>query len=770
MKQLYYVIQTLLHGRGGNVIKVISLGLGLTISILLFSRVAYERSFDTCFREYDRICQVWSIFTVNGKQFDKQRQNCGPVAGAIMENFPKEVEAATTLVNWWNEPLFLGDNRYDVESGIVADSLFFQTLGIKVLSGNPVQELQQLRTAFLSQSMARRMFGDEDPVGKSFSQGHIRDVTVRGVFEDVPANTTIHPDVVYSMATLFAEEHFNYSWQGGDSWLQYVRLRPGADMEAVNSRMEAMIDKYRSDEDRKQYGYTAFLAPLTETYRQTDGVQMMTQVMFVLGLAILLIATLNYVLVSIASLSRRAKAIGVHKCSGASAGGIMGMFLLETLLIILASLGVMAVLLYVFSDFVEDVTSAPLHLLFAPERLWVPALVVGFLFVVGGVLPGRLFATIPVTQVFRRYVEGKKGWKRPLLFVQFAGVAFLCGVMCVVTAQYSYVMSGDLGYRAERVALGYATFSHQEREAAYQFFKGLPYVEEVSSANSTPPFGYSGAMIQADNGQSLFSARFCYFMREDYIKLMGFRFKQGRMAQKDDEIIVNETFAERMNWGDEVLGRTVNVEGGRFKVTGQLYDFRIGDFYDEPAPFAALYSPAFYGYLHLRLKEPFKKNLQQLNKAVAEAFPTRVIEFKGLEEMNARRYDSERIFRNAALLASVCMLFVMLMGLIGYTADEVHRRSKEIAIRKVNGAEALCILRLLTRDVLVVALPAVAIGSAAAWYVGRLWLDRFQVEIPLSWPVYLISALFVLVIIVACVVTKAWRIANENPVLSLKAE
>ena len=139
MKQLYYVIQTLLHGRGGNVIKVLSLGLGLTISILLFSRVAYERSFDTCFREADRICQVWSIFTVNGKQYDKQRQNCGPVAGAIMENFPREVEAATTLVNWWNEPLFLGDNRYDVETGIVADSLFFQTLGIKVWSGNPVQ-------------------------------------------------------------------------------------------------------------------------------------------------------------------------------------------------------------------------------------------------------------------------------------------------------------------------------------------------------------------------------------------------------------------------------------------------------------------------------------------------------------------------------------------------------------------------------------------------------------------------------------------------------
>lgn len=295
-------------------------------------------------------------------------------------------------------------------------------------------------------------------------------------------------------------------------------------------------------------------------------------------------------------------------------------------------------------------------------------------------------------------------------------------------------------------------------------------MEEVSSANSAPSAGYSGSMIQADNGQSLFSARCCYFMREDYVELMGFRFRQGRMARKDDEVIVNETFAEKMNWGDEVLGRTFLVEGARVKVVGQINDFRIGDFYDEPTPFVAFGNPAFYGYLHLRLKEPFTENLQKLNKAVAEAFPTRVIEFKGMEEMNARHYDSERIFRNAALVASVCMLFVMLMGLIGYTADEVHRRSKEIAIRKVNGAEASGILRLLTRDVLVVALPAVALGSAASWYVGRLWLERFQIEIPMSEAVYLLSAIVVLLVIVACVVTKAWGIANENPVLSLKAE
>ena len=143
MRQIHYVIQILLRGKGSIPFKVISLGLGLAMSILLFARVAYEQSYDTCFRDYDRIYQVWSQFVMNGEALEPQTMNMGPLAGAILESFPKEVEMATCtnryLASW---PLYYGNHRFN-ESKICADSLFFQTMGIEVLSGNPVQDLQQ---------------------------------------------------------------------------------------------------------------------------------------------------------------------------------------------------------------------------------------------------------------------------------------------------------------------------------------------------------------------------------------------------------------------------------------------------------------------------------------------------------------------------------------------------------------------------------------------------------------------------------------------------
>lgn len=135
MRQIYYVIRTLLRGRSSNVVKVISLGLGLTMSILLFARVAFEQSFDKCFKDYENLYQVFSIFTMNGEQLEPQDQNCGPVAGAILENFPKEVEAATSYCLWVNDPLYHGSVRFEVRK-LAADSLFFPDDGNRGLKRN----------------------------------------------------------------------------------------------------------------------------------------------------------------------------------------------------------------------------------------------------------------------------------------------------------------------------------------------------------------------------------------------------------------------------------------------------------------------------------------------------------------------------------------------------------------------------------------------------------------------------------------------------------
>lgn len=769
MKQIYYVIQTLLRGRGSNIIKVVSLGLGLTMSILLFARVAFEQSYDTCYKDYDNLYQIFSIFTANGEQFQPQKQNCGPVAGAILENFPQEVEAATSVAYFLGAPLYNGTVRFDART-LLADSLFFRTMGIEVLSGNPEKELMQQDVIFLSARLARKIFGDEDPIGKVLNYDKEMQFTVKGTYVDLPDNATMRPEGVVSMPTGWNRGWSNYSWRGGDSYYEYIRFRPGADKGVVNARLDALIQKYRPEEDKKAYGYTAFVKPIRDVYRNEDQVKRMDFIMSILALAILFIAALNYVLISISSLTYRAKAVGVHKCSGASGGTVFSMFLLETGIIIVLALMLMGLILLNFQEFIEDTTAAKLSVLFAPDRIWVPSAVVLALFIVGGVLPGRLFARIPVSQVFRRYTEGKKGWKRPLLFVQFAGVAFICGLMYVVMAQYNYVKDKDMGYDPHCVASANAYFGKdEESESALHFFRGLPYIEEVSCAISSPVSSYSGSMVEGEGGQSLFSTRTSR-APEDYFKMMGMTLKEGRPARATDEIVVNEAFAERMRWGNKALNHPLRMEGKNYKVVGVLKDFHIGSFYEPQDVIIFGYTRTFGNTVHVRLKEPFTENLRRLNKDVAEAYPGKTIDFEGMEQQILREYNPVRVFSNATILAAVTMFFIMLMGLIGYTTDEVRRRSKEIAIRKVNGAESIGILELLSKDILYVAGPAVIIGTLASWYVNGMWMEQFAAQVPLSWIVYVLIALAILIIIVACVIWKSWKIANENPVNSIKSE
>lgn len=768
MKQIYYVIQTLIHGKESIPFKVISLALGLGMSILLFARVAYEQSYDTCFRDYNRIYQVWSIFLMEGENPEPQTMNMGPLAGVILESFPKEVESATCtnyyLASW---PLYYGNVRFN-EKKICADSLFFQTMGIEVLSGNPVQDLQQPNVIYLSKSLAERMFGGENPIGKVISYNHERELTVRGTYADIPDNTTVKADAVISMPPAWAATQQNYSWDGGDSYYQYVRLRPEVNVEALNDRMKKMAEKYLPFRD--SWSYTAYVKPLRDTFREQDDVKRMYTIMMTLGLSILFITALNYALVSISSLSRRAKMVGVHKCSGASGSGIFGMFMLETCAVIILALLVMVLLLIGFRDFVEDTASTKLTNLFDGSRLWVPAATVALLLLVGGVLPGRLFARIPVTQVFRRYTEGKKGWKRPLLFIQFAGVAFICGLMCMVMMQYHYVMSKDMGFKTERIACTYQYFnSAEESDNAYNYFRSLPYIANVSSAYGNPLDGYSGCFINGENGEALFSARFDACM-DNYYDLMGIQLKEGRLPRDYNEAVINETFVDLMKWDKEAIGRIVHTLGDNITVCGVVKDFQINGFYAEPMPYIGFNTRRFNNELHFLLKEPFAENLQRLTEDAAKAFPDKTIDFTSMEESMRTIYNPVRVFRNATVVAGVVMFFIMLMGLLGYTTDEVQRRSKEIAIRKVNGAEALDILCLLGNDVLWVAIPAVIIGIALSGYVNNLWINAFTAQVSMSVTAYLGIGLAVLAVIISCVLIKAWRITNENPVKSIKSE
>ena len=770
MKQLYYVIQTLLHGRNANIIKIISLGLGLMMSILLFSRVAYEQSYDTCFKENENLYQLWVRFSTEDEIHPWSDYCLGKLAGSTFEALPDMVESACTSSEWLlDQPLYNGEAAFD-DFKILADSLIFQTMGIEVTSGTPVQDLQQIDVIYLSDELASRMFGGENPIGKVISYNKQMKLTVRGTYTDIPENSTLNPKAIISLPSVWKRGWGNYSWEGGDSWKSYIRIKPGTDITALNKRMNLVVQQNIPS----GIGFTmeAEARPIRDTYRNSDSVKRMTGIMVILAGSILFITALNYVLISISSLSRRAKAIGVHKCSGAETGTIFGMFLWETAITIGIALLVMVFLILNFQDFVEDTISTKIASLFAFDRIWVSLSVTGVLFLISGVLPGYVFSKIPVTQVFKRYTEGKKGWKRPLLFAQFTGVAFIGGIMMIVILQYHYVLNKDMGYNPEGIAVEYQYCRNYETgEAVKNFYQSLPYVESVASAQDTSPlWGYSGELMLDETGKSLFSTKYDY-MNEDFANLMGISLKQGRFPCERKEVATNETWLNRRGWSAEhAIGQTIQTEEGRVKIVGIIKDFQIGNFFEENRPFLMHFHPMFSGMIHLRLKEPFAENLQRLNKEAGEAFPGQTIEFESLEQALTESYNSVRVFRNATMVASFVILFITLMGLIGYTNDETQRRSKEIAIRKVNGAEASGILELLAKDVLWTALPAVLLGTLASWYVGEIWMSQFTATLGSTLPYFIMTAFVTLLMIVGVVVVKTWKIANENPVVSIKSE
>ena len=314
MKQLYYVIQTLMHGKNANVIKIVSLGLGLTMSILLFSRVAYEQSFDTCFKDNQNLYQLWNRFITEKETFQWSPMCIGKLAGGTFEALPDMVESASTVSTWLaSDPLYNGEVAFD-DRKVVADSLFFQTMGIEVTSGNPVQDLQQMDVIYLSDDLASRMFGGENPIGKVISYNKQMELTVRGTFADIPANSTMRPKAVISMPSIWKRGWGNYSWAGGDSWKSYIRIKPGTDIGTLNKRMNLVVQQ--NIPSIAGYKMEADARPIRDTYRNSDEVKRMSTIMAILAGSILFITALNYVLISISSLSRRAKAVGVHKCSG----------------------------------------------------------------------------------------------------------------------------------------------------------------------------------------------------------------------------------------------------------------------------------------------------------------------------------------------------------------------------------------------------------------------------------------------------------------------
>ena len=768
MKQLYYTIQTLLRGRGSNVIKVISLTLGLLVGILLFARVAFELNYDSYYSEPENLCITLRTGISDGIKKEPNIDNYGKLAEAIRENFPDEVEDATVLDLFSQSPLYHEGKKMEHVILATSKSHVFSTLGIKVLLGD-VSQLDRVDVIFISRSLARRLFADANPIGKTINIEIDYPLTVQGVFEDIPENTEFHFDGVYSFDTRSKQYGSERGGWGYDSSYHcMVRFRHPDEREKVEVRMPEMLKKYIHNYKGQSEEYS-FMTP-SQYHLQKPESRKIVMILSILGFAILLVAGMNNVLISVSSLAQRAKSVGIHKCNGASDGHIYRMFLYESALLILLSLLFVTVLLFTFKLEIEDLSGASLKALFTWQTLWVPILVSLILFLVIGLFPGKLFAAIPVTQVFHRFTAHRFVWKRSLLFIQFTGIAFILGLLMVILLQYNQVMTRDMGYKVDNLAVGWSPY--REIDKMDGILRGLPIVEEFCNASTIIYGGYMGQPYTDAHGKE-FMGRI-EFVDEHYVPVMGLQIIKGRNIQQDKEILINEEMVRQIGWTDSPIGK--NLEDGKNNfgtIVGVVKDYVVQSAYMPQAPVALMSNLEWMNVLNKRniiLKEPFGENLAKINTLMKEAFPTVDIVFRSARQEIDKQYQEVRRFRNVVIIASIAILLIALMGLFGFVNDEIQRRSKEIAIRKVNGAEVPDILRLVSGNIFWTALSAVLVGIVFAYIVSNKWLEQFSDRVSVNGGHFLVVIIIILLLIMGSVIGRSWNVANENPVNSIKNE
>ena len=777
MRYLYYTIQTLRRGRASSFIKLLSLTLGLLVGVLLFAQIAYELNYENCYPESDRLAMVRIQLSTEDTDALKTAIGDYPydgtvydvVAPTLAEEMAEWVESATTINTNGGRYVYYGNKLLEGTSYIRADTAYFRTMGIEVLEGDQ-RDLLRTGATFVSESFAKATFGDESPIGKELTLDKQDVLTVRGVYRDMPQNTFLgHYDFVASVHANGGYVNGN-GWRGNDMFNAILRLRRAGDVEAVNDRIQQVIERHTST-SWDGWKSTYSIIPLPDLHTDYPDIRRRLAILGFLGFALFFVAAMNYILISIATLSRRAKAVGVHKCNGAGEGQVFTLFMLETGAMVLAAAVLSALLLWLFAGGIESWLGISVGALFTWQTLWVPLLTVLLLVVVAGVLPGRMFARIPVTQVFRRYTDGKKGWKRGLLAVQFAGVSFVLGLLMVTVMQYSLLMNGDMGFRIPGLVQAESWQQADRGQTICDYIERQPYVEGATAAAMGVLGEYWTQGLMGNDGKRITVLNYnpC---QKDYAEVMGIEIIEGKPMEKIGDVLVNEEVVRLMNWTDGAVGKRLNNfidQKTDRPIVGVFRDVRNKGMRWEQQAIALVCGNVYHAF-DVRLKEPYDENLDKLNDFVAEAFPDVALNFISVAEMQRYIYMDTYRFRNAVYLASVFIILIVLMGLIGYVNDETGRRAKEIAIRKVNGASAGDILRLLSRGVLLIAVPCVVVGSVVAWYVGTEWLTQFAGQVSISPWHFVGLAVLLLVVIVCIVVLKAWHIANENPVESIKAE
>lgn len=779
-------LRNLFKHKGYSFINIVGLAIGIACCILILLWVRDELSFDGFHAKADHIYRAVEEQTYTGDALFKVAVTPAPLAPALKDEMPEVVEAC----RYTSAPRFLvryEDHRF-YESGLgMVDPAFWTMFSFPLVKGEPETVFSQMNSIVLSESMAEKYFGSEDPIGKVLRLENMFDLIVSGIMHDLPDNSHLQFDFLMPFELLrFGGQRLD-QW-GNNSHYTYIELAPAADPILVDEKIRGFITEHLPESKT-----TLHLQPLRRIHLHSDyvadvaghGDMRYIYIFSLTALLVLVIACINFMNLATARSGNRAREVGMRKVTGAYRSDILRQFLAESVLYALfafiLALGMAALLLPAFGNLAGKTLSLGIS---QGPGLYLGLIGMAVLAGLGAGLYPALFLSgfDPVRVLRSSSMTGPKGrtFRRLLVILQFALSIGLIITSVVVQNQLNFMRKKPLGFDREHVL--YMQFGMQTARL-YESFKNealtAPMVLDVSSASQLPVYILNSTSSVSwpgkdPNDDVLFHN---VTVTHDFFKTMQMETAEGRMFSREyptdieSAYIINQTAARAIGDGSQV-GKAFTMWETPGTIVGIVKDFHFKSLNTTVEPLVIRLRPAEpYTYLLIRVGGgDVPAAIQHLNKAWEKVSPTFPFDYTFLDESFDRLYRAEQ--RLGLIFGAFTGLAILIacLGLLGLAAFVAERRTREIGVRKVLGASARSIVLLLTREFAVLVAVANLLAWPTAYYAMHKWLQNYAYNSGLDLWIFLGAGLAALAIALLTVTWQAVRAAMVDPVKSLRYE
>ena len=786
------------------IINITGLSIGIACSLLIALYVLYEASYDRFNVRKDRIYDIALNFRIGGQEFT-EATTAYPVGAALVREFP-EVEDFLRMRKMYGATTVTYNNQtYDEENIILSDSSFFNFFTIPVLKGDPVNLLNAPRKVVLSSSMAKKIFGTENPVDKILKIGKdTATYIVTGVMGDIPGNSHFKAGLLVSM---LSDSQSNSQEWGSNNLNTYLLLKPNANYKNVDEKFPALVLKYLGPEIQRflnisfeeflakgnKYGY--YLQKLTDIHLDTSikpsfeapGDPKLLRILGCIALLILLVAVVNFTNLSTAQASARAKEVGIKKLGGSTRGMLITQFLTESVIMSFVSTFVAHFIIKLVIPFFNDLLGTSLTLNLSATWFIIPFMIL--FAVITGILAGSYpafflssFSPYMVLKGGKNNSSQKGRLRKVLVVLQFTISIFLIVGTLIMYRQIVYMIERDPGFIKDQLlvleneeALGSNAKSFKETIST---FPGVISVtnSSVVPGNSNNNFGY---MLEGKQEETILMCT--NFVDYKFLETYAIRLKSGRFFNKEfpadaQACLLNESAIKKFNIDPGKLRIMGYRDSGKvvyYPIIGVVSDFVFESQRNQIAPFIfRLKSESDnYGYITVKISpKNYRKTIKKIETVWKEFATDDPLKYRFMDDMMKQLYVKERQNALIAVISSILAIFIAALGLYGLTSYTVEQRTKEIGVRKAMGSSIPGIYFAISREIIILISVSALLSFPLIYYVSGKWLENFYYRISPGMITFLGGLIIAMGIAVLTVSYRTLRAAQINPAQSLRYE